>query len=180
MVSKTLITYETQERSMDTGFLRINLIEYGTHIYSQVNMSDGAAALIINDQKEILLIQSVRPAVGEISWEIPRGGIDAGETPAEAAARELMEETGFQVEAKHLLSLGYMNAESGILNARMYLFVHKTSQKRHSISYIPEDVEVKDIKWVNKWRVIEAMQNNEITDAATIAALGKAKLFGIL
>jgi len=29
------------------------------------------------------------------AWQFPQGGIDAGETPAEAARRELKEETGF-------------------------------------------------------------------------------------
>ena len=27
-------------------------------------------------------------------WEIPAGGVDAGETPEDAAAREVLEETG--------------------------------------------------------------------------------------
>ncbi|HVH83029.1 MAG TPA: NUDIX domain-containing protein, partial [Steroidobacteraceae bacterium] len=30
----------------------------------------------------------------EEAWQMPQGGIDAGETPAEAALRELEEETG--------------------------------------------------------------------------------------
>jgi 8-oxo-dGTP pyrophosphatase MutT (NUDIX family) len=180
MVAKTSISYETQPYLHDTGYARVNLISFEDNIYSQVNTSDGSASLIINDDNEILLIHSVRPVVGEISWEIPRGGIDPGETPAEAASRELFEETGLTVPPKNLFSLGFINPDNGILNTKLYLFLHKTSQLRSSMSYIPDGVEVKGIKWVGKATVIEAIRTNEITESATVAALGKARLLGII
>lgn len=180
MVTKTFISHETKTHSLETGYAKVNLVEFETNIYSQVNMSDGSAVLIINDDNQILLIKSVRPAVGEISWEIPRGGIEAGETPAEAAVRELQEETSLKVLPNHLLSLGFIHPDSGILSTKLHLFIHKTSQKRYSMSYIPDGIEVKAIKWVPKGKVIDAIRTNEITDSATIATLGKARLLGII
>jgi ADP-ribose pyrophosphatase len=44
-------------------------------------------------------------AVGAL-WELPAGLIDEGETPAEAAARELEEELGFAVPASAMVALG--------------------------------------------------------------------------
>ncbi|HLI54943.1 MAG TPA: NUDIX domain-containing protein [Acidimicrobiales bacterium] len=56
-----------------------------------------AARLVVLDPSDrVLLLQArdpVDPAKGEW-WEIPGGGIEAGETGAEAAERELEEETG--------------------------------------------------------------------------------------
>lgn len=47
------------------------------------------------------------PASGELIWEPPGGGIEGDETPADAAVRELREETGIQGarfdEAFHLV-----------------------------------------------------------------------------
>ena len=55
-----------------------------------------ARVVLLNEFSEILLIRAQDPAdPGKAPWwEIPGGGIDPGETSAEAAARELREEAG--------------------------------------------------------------------------------------
>src|SRR5690349_17223825 len=46
------------------------------------------------------------------TWCFPGGGIEAGETPREGAARELAEETGIVVAADSLHDLGAFEVES--------------------------------------------------------------------
>ena len=46
----------------------------------------------------VILVRQFRFGTGEVSTEIPAGMVDAGETPLEAAQRELMEETGHAAE----------------------------------------------------------------------------------
>ncbi|MFD9464336.1 NUDIX hydrolase [Streptomyces sp. NPDC060027] len=53
---------------------------------------------IIVDQGRVLMARR-RAAEGEISWVFPGGAIEAGESPEEAAVREVDEETGLKVEA---------------------------------------------------------------------------------
>ena len=55
-----------------------------------------AARVICVDQDGAILLMCWRdPVDGHLVWEPPGGGIDEGETPFEAARRELAEETGF-------------------------------------------------------------------------------------
>lgn len=57
-----------------------------------------AAVVPVGDDGRILLIEHYRFMTDTIGWETPAGRVDAGEQPAEAAARELREESGYTAE----------------------------------------------------------------------------------
>ena len=62
-----------------------------------------AGAVIRDDAGRLLLVQRGRdPGAGR--WSLPGGRVEPGETPAEAAAREVAEETGLVVTIGALLA----------------------------------------------------------------------------
>lgn len=180
MIVKEILHYTTDTQSFSTDFITVNLINYNNYVFSQVNVAaDGSGSLILNADDEVLMIHSVRPAVGEVSWEIPRGGIDAGETPVQAASRELQEETQVVIKPSNLISLGYINPDNGILNTKLHLFFHRTNEAPNRFLQA-DGFEVKEIRWVPLHQVAAAILSDEITDSITIAAFGKAKLAGLI
>lgn len=59
-----------------------------------------AVAMVVHNEKGELLLQ----AKSDGSWSLPAGAIEPGETPEQASARELLEETG--LVASHFETLG--------------------------------------------------------------------------
>jgi ADP-ribose pyrophosphatase YjhB (NUDIX family) len=65
-----------------------------------VTAGAGCGAIVFNKHDEVLLIQ--RPSG---AWWYPTGFCDVGESPAENAAREVREETGFIVTPQRLIGI---------------------------------------------------------------------------
>lgn len=59
--------------------------------------------LALTPDERVVLARQYRPGPGRILDELPGGGLNAGETPDAAAARELLEETGYQPHDLHSL-----------------------------------------------------------------------------
>jgi 8-oxo-dGTP pyrophosphatase MutT (NUDIX family) len=58
--------------------------------------------VMLTEARELLLCH----VTGQRHWDLPKGGIHAGESPCEAALRETCEETGLRLAADTLLDLG--------------------------------------------------------------------------
>ncbi|KIL43202.1 ADP-ribose pyrophosphatase [Jeotgalibacillus campisalis] len=64
-----------------------------SHIHTPSKHFVSAATIVLNDQKEILLIKG--PKRG---WEMPGGIVEEGESLKDAAIRETKEESGIDIE----------------------------------------------------------------------------------
>lgn len=56
--------------------------------------------LALTKERKVILAKQYRPGPDEILLELPGGGIEEGETPKQAAERELLEETGYRGNAE--------------------------------------------------------------------------------
>ena len=64
-----------------------------------------AVAVLALRGASILGVTQHRPAIGKPTWEVPAGLVDPGETPLQAAKRELAEETQLTGELSLLTQL---------------------------------------------------------------------------
>jgi ADP-ribose pyrophosphatase len=89
--------------------------------HDSVQHPGAVTVLPLADDGGVCLIRNERPAVGETLWELPAGTLDPGESPADCARRELVEETGYRAAQIKKLCEFFMSP--GILNERMHLFL---------------------------------------------------------
>ncbi|MBR3999738.1 MAG: NUDIX hydrolase [Clostridia bacterium] len=131
----------------------------------------GAVCIVpITDDGEVLLERQYRYAVDEILTEIPAGKLDsADEDPAEAALRELREETG--AVPRELIDLGVFYGSPAIMGEkiRMYLAKGLTFGERHL-----DDDEFLDVFRMPLEEAVREVLAGNISDGKTQAGILRA------
>jgi 8-oxo-dGTP pyrophosphatase MutT (NUDIX family) len=139
----------------------------GRHLdHRFIRMAPSAGAVLVDDRRRALLIWRHRFITGQWGWEIPMGMIDEGETPAEAAAREVEEETGWR--PGRLQPLLYAQPTAGIMDASHHIFV---GQDAVGVGAPADDFESTAIQWIPLADVPGMIAKRDIVSASTMAAL---------
>lgn len=85
-----------------------------------VRHSGSVAVLAIQDDGRIVLVRQYRYPVDDAVWELPAGRLDAGESPEQAAQRELQEEIGYK--AGSLRKVAFFYTTPGFCDESMHVF----------------------------------------------------------
>ena len=132
----------------------------------------GSVVIIpIADDGRLVLIKQWRPAIERYSIELPSGTLEAGESSAATAQRELQEEAGFRAgQIDHLGGLypvtGYSSEYCEVYVARSLVRDPLAQDKLEDICSVPMPVD-------EVWRLIAI---NEIDDALTVATMAFASI----
>lgn len=139
----------------------------GRHLdHRLIRMAPSAGALVIDDRDRALLIWRHRFITGRWGWEMPMGGVADGETPAEAAAREVEEETGWRPGTLHRLAL--LQPISGIMDAAHHIF---TADGATLVGEPSDGFESTRIAWVPLEDAPRLIGKQEIISSTTATAL---------
>jgi len=112
------------------------------------------------------MVRQYRHGSGEVTLEIPGGLVDPGDTPKEAASRELLEETGYQ--AQDWVKIGEVNPNPALFDNRCYTYLARNVEKVTGLSLDQtEDIEVVLIPIAD---IPEMIRNGKIDHAIVIAA----------
>lgn len=82
---------------------------------------DWAQVLAITEAGEAVLVRQFRQGSRELSLELPGGVVEEGQSPLEAARRELREETGYTAEKWRRLTI--FRANPAVRSNRAHLFL---------------------------------------------------------
>lgn len=136
----------------------------GFEIHRSIVRHPGSAVMMaIDEQERILLVKQFRlPAEADL-WELPAGRLDPGESPLEAAKRELREETGYHAETWTQL-VSYWPSP-GYVAERMNLFL---AENLTAGEQQPMDDERIETRWFAKEEVGDWIHSGKIIDGKTI------------
>ncbi|MDP6962949.1 MAG: NUDIX hydrolase [Planctomycetota bacterium] len=87
---------------------------------------------------KIILIRQFRPGISGVRLEIPGGIIDPDETPAQAASRELLEETGYRGDVPELIC--EVEPNPAIQNNKCFSYLIKNATLDGGQSLDPDEV----------------------------------------
>lgn len=137
-------------------------------MYHSITQSAYVAAFAITRDGSIPLVRQYRPAVEAYTWEFPAGTVDAGETPAQAMTRELVEETGLQ--ADELYEIGSYYPDTGRLSLASTGFFALCSGDASPVS--PE--EHLGIRYVTLRQLVDMVNSGDFRHQLHVALLASA------
>jgi ADP-ribose pyrophosphatase len=148
---------------------RVKLPSGRSTIREVVEHAPVVAIVALDGQGNVLLVRQYRLPVQQSLLEIPAGGVDPGESPEEAAQRELQEETGQRAgRLEHLCSFF---ASPGYCDEYMHLYLATALEPSVLTADADESIEVVCLPLSEALRLIE---RGEIRDVKTIVGLWAA------
>jgi len=128
--------------------------------------------LPILDERSVILVRAKRPLIDDITLELPAGGARTNETPVQAAARELAEETGIEI---HDLSR-FQNLPPFSVTPRYPFLVHvfqvNIIQAEYDVRQVHDD-EIVNVECLSFEETRHLIVGGEIYVALPIAILAK-------
>jgi 8-oxo-dGTP pyrophosphatase MutT (NUDIX family) len=170
------------ERSLyESEWLRLALVDveipdgdrFEHHV---IRFPNHAAGTVVRDpDRGVLLLWRHRFITDTWGWEIPAGRIDPGETPAQAAARETLEETGW--DPGPLRPLFRYQPTNGVSDQSFHIFAADTATHMGD----PTDHgEAERVEWVSVADVRGLVQDGQMLDGLSLTSVLYALAFNMI
>jgi ADP-ribose pyrophosphatase len=148
-----------------------------TRDFLVIHIPDFVLAVALTNDRKLILVRQYRHGSRTVSLEVPGGLHDgADETPLQAAARELLEETGYR--GGRWLLLGELRPQPAMEANRVWIFLVTGIEARGQAQ--PDAGEDIEVELLPLARLAACIADGSIDNALTVAALSLAQLGGHL
>lgn len=138
-----------------------------SHPFHRLTSPDWVNILPVTADGHAVLVRQNRAGSLSKTLEVPGGMVDDGEDLAEAAKRELEEETGYSCGDLQLL--GAINPNPAIMNNTVHMFLATNCELLAERSRFPDENEFIEIELVPVKHLVDMVQKRQIDSA--LAAL---------
>jgi len=135
--------------------------------YFVVELKDNVVILGLTKDNKVVIEKTWRYPINQEIWELPVGGIEAGEEPLETAKREFEEETGGR--SNDWVFLGSHFENDGFCTAKSYVFVAKDVVLGKAEN--SDENEKIEVELIDFDKLKEMVLNNEIEEVRTKVAV---------
>ena len=149
--------------------LRVDTVELpnGRTARREIVEHEPVVAIVpIDGDGNIVLVRQYRLATGAVLLEVPAGGIDKGESPEDAAQRELREEIGMR--AGRLEPIAEFYVSPGFLTEYVYAFLATDLSDSPAEADEDEDIAVVRMPLAD---AVAMAERGEFRDAKSIAGI---------
>jgi ADP-ribose pyrophosphatase len=137
-----------------------------------IDAHDWANVVAITTDDRVVLVRQWRFGSRSEGLEVPGGVVDEDETPAQAAARELEEETGYRPGS--IEPIGWLWSNPAHFTNRVHTFVARGCERVHDGKL--EGAEDVVVELVERSAIPELIRKGEIRHALHVAALHLARV----
>lgn len=142
-------------------------------IFGIVEALPGISVVALDRRGNCYLTREYHYGVNKTTLEVMSGGMDKGESPLQAAKREMCEESG--LTSRRWQHLGIFYPFTTVLSSKQYVFLARDVERTADIS--AEDRPYIKIVKMPFRRAVTAVLKNKITHAGSAIAILKADYF---
>jgi len=129
--------------------------------------NDEIIVFALTRNQDVVLIKQYRHGAQKTILELPGGSVDAGESPLEAAKRELMEETGYTSDT--FIEVGHGSPNPAIYTNKIYFFLAMDAEQNGNQSTY--DAEAIDILLTPLEEVIAMAKRGDLLHSLNIGTV---------